>query len=64
MKRLVLYIMLAVGLTSSAQTALPDSTQGVTHCFSVSADTRVRFAPGNLQYQASADGVTAQFVLT
>lgn len=51
MKRLVLYIMLAVGLTSSAQTALPDSTQGVTHCFSVSADTRVRFAPGNLQYQ-------------
>lgn len=48
----LLFILLSNLL--SAQNPTPDSTSKTAdHYFSVSSDTRVRFAPGNLQYQPS-----------
>jgi len=53
MKRLFALLLLAASLPLAAQSPEPDSTSCTPHLFSIGQDTRVRFAPGNLQYQPS-----------
>ena len=54
MKRLIVALLLTIaGSMAAAQKTPTDSTARPAVCFSVGPDTRVRFAPGNLQYQPS-----------
>lgn len=53
MKKIVLLFFLAAGLASTAQTATPDSIGKCAGLFSINDTVKVRFAPGNLQYQPS-----------
>ncbi len=54
MRRLLIaLLMLLAGLQASAQVPATDSTASPLPYFSVSAECRVLFAPGNLQYQPS-----------
>lgn len=52
MKKIILFLVVALALTASAQEAV-DSTAKCWGTFSVAPNVKVRFAPGNLQYQPS-----------
>ena len=52
MKKIILFFVVALALTASAQEAV-DSTAKCWGAFSVAPNVKVRFAPGNLQYQPS-----------
>lgn len=53
MKKIILFFVVVLGLTASAQEAV-DSTAKCWGAFSVAPNVKVRFAPGNLQYQPSS----------
>ncbi len=53
MKKILLLLFMALGLSLTAQEAAPDSIGKCQGLFSVNDSVRVRFSPGNLQYQPS-----------
>ena len=53
MKRTLLLLLMAACMSAVAQTAPADSIGKCNGSFSVSPTTKVRFSPGNLQYQTS-----------
>jgi len=53
MKKIILMLFLAMGFGLAAQEAVPDSIGKCQGLFSVNDSVKVRFSPGNLQYQPS-----------